>query len=126
MQELFILGVVVLTSAAAGVFAVRGLAWSVGALAAAVRATLEFVGAGLVFFVLNLVVGVATILILRTLSGGPVSVSPISSGQVIDPPAPRGLSRSAGAPAKKTSGSAGLPLGCPPQIGNRRAGSLRG
>jgi hypothetical protein len=74
MHGLFILGVVVLTSAAAAVFAVRGLAWSVGALAAAVAATLEFVGAGLVFFVLNLVVGVATILLVRTLAGGSVSV----------------------------------------------------
>ena len=74
MQELFILGLVVLTSAAAAVVAVRGLAWSVGALAAGVVATLELVGAGLVFFVVNLAVGLAIVLVARALTRAHVSV----------------------------------------------------
>jgi len=67
MQALFILALVAITTVAAGVVGRRGFEWSGRALAAGFSTALECVGAGLVFFVVNLLAAVAVLLATRAL-----------------------------------------------------------
>ena len=74
MQALFILAIVAATSVAAAVIARRGFEWSGRALAAGVATMLECVGAGLVFFVVNLLAAALALLAARALSRAHVSL----------------------------------------------------
>ena len=74
MQALFILAIVAATSVAAAVTARRGFEWSGRALAAGCARMLECVGAGLVFFVVNLLAAIVVLLAARALTRAHVSL----------------------------------------------------
>jgi hypothetical protein len=78
MQALFILAIVAATSVAAAAIARRGFEWSGRALAAGLMRTLEYVGAGLVFFVVNLLAAVLALLAARALTRAHVSLYPVN------------------------------------------------
>src|SRR5438874_1919245 len=74
MQALVILAIVAVTSLVAAVIARRGFEWSGLALVAGFARMLEYVGAGLVFFAVNLLVAVLALLATRTLTRAHVSL----------------------------------------------------
>jgi hypothetical protein len=74
MEHLFTVILVGLTSVGGYVIGVKGLGLSKHGLRAALHKTLECVGAMLVFFLVNLVVAMISILTARSLTGGFVSL----------------------------------------------------
>jgi len=69
LDSLYLIALVALTSAAVVAVARRPLALSAARLPAALRRLLECAGLTLAFYVLNLAVGFAAVLILRRLTG---------------------------------------------------------
>lgn len=74
MQDLFIIGLVGVTSVAAYLIGARGLRLPRRGLAPAAGRTLECVGLTLLFFGANLAVGVAVVLAARAVTRGFVSL----------------------------------------------------
>ena len=73
LASLYLLVLVALTSAAVVALARRGLGLRAARLPAALRRLLECAGLTLAFYVLNLAVGFAAVLVLRRLTGAFVS-----------------------------------------------------
>jgi hypothetical protein len=74
MDQVFLLLLTATTSLGAVVLGVRALGLSRGSLKAAGHCALELVGASVVFFVVNLVVGLPVILAVRALTSQFLSV----------------------------------------------------
>ncbi len=82
MNLLFMTGPIALTSVLAYLVARRALALSPARLPAALGRTLECLGAWLIFYVLNLAVGMAVILALRLFTGAFVSLYVVTDATV--------------------------------------------
>lgn len=74
MDQVFLLLLTTATSLGAVLVGVRGFGLSRGRLRAAVHCALELIGASVVFFVINVLVGLSVILAVRTFTSQFLSV----------------------------------------------------